>query len=429
MGTTENNRMRIQQAVRDTERLISQKQNNLAMIKARQTLEFIISCLGEKALIVDGDLADSIDQLYEGRWISQTTRNHFHRIRVIGNKAVHEGNDSPYDANEAYQLLSQEVHAFSNVSGARSGTGTPARPPQRQTGQRPPSQSSRNPYPQRANHVSRGPHRQSNVSRSRRRPKRRGFNPYVLIRPVIVLIIVLILAFTAYAFLGKKVDKKKSTAAPVSTEITTAPTESTPPETQPETTQAPKMVYKTTAIPRLNVRATPATNGTLLGTLASGTTVDYVGMSDDTWAIILFEGKQAYVSSQFLSVQEESLDGTLGAASPLSAENGGTAQPVSVTKPSAASNPTTAVKSNSSTTAKPAATTAAKPKGTTAAKPKATTAAKPKATTAAKPKTTTAAKPKSTTAAKPAPATTAAPKPAPVSEPVNMPTISNKPAE
>ena len=64
MGTTDNNTWtRIQQSVRETERLIGQKQYNLAMIKSRQALEFMVNCLGEKALIVDGDLADSIDQL------------------------------------------------------------------------------------------------------------------------------------------------------------------------------------------------------------------------------------------------------------------------------------------------------------------------------------------------------------------------------
>ena len=65
MGTTDNNNWtRVQQSVREAERLIGQKQYNLAMIKSRQALEFMVNCLGEKALIVDGDLADSIDQLF-----------------------------------------------------------------------------------------------------------------------------------------------------------------------------------------------------------------------------------------------------------------------------------------------------------------------------------------------------------------------------
>ena len=129
MGTTDNNNWtRVQQSVREAERLIGQKQYNLAMIKSRQALEFMVNCLGEKALIVDGDLADSIDQLFEGHWISQATKDHYHRIRVLGNKAVHDGNDSPYDANEAYQLLSQEAAAFADIYSGRRRSTTPAKP-------------------------------------------------------------------------------------------------------------------------------------------------------------------------------------------------------------------------------------------------------------------------------------------------------------
>ena len=41
---------KIQSGVRDTERLIGQKKYNMAMIKARQTLEFMVKCLCEKSL-------------------------------------------------------------------------------------------------------------------------------------------------------------------------------------------------------------------------------------------------------------------------------------------------------------------------------------------------------------------------------------------
>lgn len=121
MGTADSNSWsRIQQGFKDTERLLGQQQFNMAMVKARQTLETMVKSLGDKALIVEGDLADNIDQLYEGRWISQATKDNYHRIRVIGNKAVHDGDESSYDANEAYQLLSQEVQAFANsYSGGR----------------------------------------------------------------------------------------------------------------------------------------------------------------------------------------------------------------------------------------------------------------------------------------------------------------------
>ena len=63
---------RIQQGVTETERLIGQKQYNMAMIKSRQTLEIMVKCLAEKALILDGsDMSEIIDQLYESKWITK----------------------------------------------------------------------------------------------------------------------------------------------------------------------------------------------------------------------------------------------------------------------------------------------------------------------------------------------------------------------
>ncbi len=359
MGTTDNSTWtRIQQGVRDAERLIGQKQYNMSMIRARQTLEYMVNCLGEKALIVDGDLADSIDQLFEGRWISQTTKDHYHRIRVLGNKAVHDGNDSPYDANEAYQLLAEEAHAFANTynehsAGAgkpvlrtaavtqRTGQTTAARAGQTagaRTGQTAGTRASQTTGTrtgqasaartgqtagtragqagtrsgqagsarggQRASQ--RPGQRPSSSSRSRRRPKKRGFDPYDLIKPALIFLVIVIVIFGAVKLIGKFTGKPKETEAPTSTEVTTQATEPVPSyeATEPAPTEPTPVIYKTTANPRLNVREQPSTTGALLGTLAFGTVVDYVDSYDDEWAIIMFEGKQAYVSRQYLASEE-----------------------------------------------------------------------------------------------------------------------------
>lgn len=84
------------------------------MVKARQILECMVRCLAEKACLVDGDLADTIDQLYEGHWIDKTTKDDYHTIRILGNKAVHENDNTAYNANQAYQLLTKQVYAFSH---------------------------------------------------------------------------------------------------------------------------------------------------------------------------------------------------------------------------------------------------------------------------------------------------------------------------
>ena len=104
----------IQQGVKEAERLIVSKDYNLVMVKARQTLECMVRYLAEKACLVDGDLADTIDQLYEGHWIDKTTKDDYHTIRILGNKAVHENDNTAYNANQAYQLLTKQVYAFSH---------------------------------------------------------------------------------------------------------------------------------------------------------------------------------------------------------------------------------------------------------------------------------------------------------------------------
>lgn len=52
--------------------------------------------------------------MYQIRVISKSTYEHYNKIRIIGNKATHEGDNNAYNANTAYHLLSQEVFTFSN---------------------------------------------------------------------------------------------------------------------------------------------------------------------------------------------------------------------------------------------------------------------------------------------------------------------------
>ncbi|MFT4106677.1 MAG: DUF4145 domain-containing protein [Lacrimispora sp.] len=363
MGTADNSFWaRVQQGLRETETLMSQKQHNMSMIKARQTLEYIVNFLGERALIVEGDLADSIDQLFEGRFISQDTRDHYHRIRMLGNKAVHEGDDSPYDASEACQLLAQEVKALGGLMGLGRQSAPPmshqpgavstvpitsrnapsrrapgseapkaaaprnaaARPASQRTGERPSgtrpsgsrqpaSRSSQRPS-QRS--VSRNGQRISSQSRSRRRSRNRGFDPYDLLKPALIFLALLVVVMIFVKLVPGKGDKKETTASQTPTEISTEsmlPTE-TPPETAAPSTEAPK-IYTTSS--KLNVRSEPSTESTRLGSLASGTVVDYVETYDDKWTVIMFEGKQAYVATEFLTVSEAESEET-GETSPVS---------------------------------------------------------------------------------------------------------------
>ena len=197
----------IQQGVRETERLIGHKEFNLAMVKARQTLEYMVRCMAEKACLVEGDLSDTIDQLYEGRWISRNTKDHYHNIRILGNKAVHEGDDTAYDANQAYQMLVQEVKAFADeYSSGRpasrpSGSGARGSQGRSSSGNRRPAQQQG---------------RRPSGSGGNRRKKRKRVSPaYYVLRFLVPLLAVILLIVVIRALLPDKKDKVKETTAPV----------------------------------------------------------------------------------------------------------------------------------------------------------------------------------------------------------------------
>lgn len=273
MGTTDANSswVQIQQGVKDVERLIGQKQYNMAMIKSRQTLEFMTRCLGEKALIVESDLVDTIDQLCEGNWISKSTAEHYHRIRIIGNKAVHEGNESAYDANQAYHILSQEVHIFANeYSNKRVRPQKSAAAPAR--------------------------------SRGRKRTKQSNFNFNDLIKPLAILAIIILLVAVIKLLIPDK-DKAKETTAPITTEQTSESATTETPDTETPTTEASfKYTIEGTNV---RIRSSASTSeDNILGTLSTGTQVDFIRDAGDGWSVIRYNNHEAYIASQFLKQQE-----------------------------------------------------------------------------------------------------------------------------
>ncbi len=302
----------IQQGVKEAERLIVNKNYNLVMVKARQTLECMVRCMAEKACLVEGDLSDTIDQLYEGGWINKTTKDNYHTIRILGNKAVHENDNTAYNANQAYQLLTQEVHVFSHdvnaVRGGRSQRPSSSsgydRPAQRGTSR--PSSSvsrtggSRSGQGQRSQ-TSRSGYSSGQRSSNARRRKRRRVSPLFYLWRLLIPILVVILLIVVIRMLNPEKDKVKET--PVSTESVTM-TESVPetePETEPET-QPEVEVYVITGS-SVNVRTEPSTNSRILVQLSQGTEVDYVKRYNNDWTVINYDGQEAYVSSQYIEKQ------------------------------------------------------------------------------------------------------------------------------
>ena len=68
---------KIQQGVKEAETLMGKREYNLSMVKARQTLEFMVHCLCDQVGIMEPDLSRSIDALYNERVITKTTCEHY----------------------------------------------------------------------------------------------------------------------------------------------------------------------------------------------------------------------------------------------------------------------------------------------------------------------------------------------------------------
>lgn len=249
----------IEEGLRDTERLISQKQYNLSMIRARQTLEYIVKSLCRRNGLTDGDLMIMIDDLYRKGAISRDSCTNYHKIRILGNKAVHENDNNAYNANNAYLLLSQEIYAYRSL------------------------------LPKQAR-------RSGSAGTKKARRARHSFEPFDLLKLLIpILAVILVVSVVRLLHPGDNPTSKTS-AAETSASIETSSEE--------VSSSAPEAVLLYTTTASLNVRSAPTTDGDLLTTLPAGTVLDFVGAYNDQWTIINYNGSQAYVASQYISASE-----------------------------------------------------------------------------------------------------------------------------
>lgn len=262
---------KIQRGVKDTERLIGQKEYNSAMVQSRQTLEFMVKLLANRVgLNENQDLMQLIDALYQRRAISKSTCEHYHKIRMIGNKAAHEGDTSAYNANQTYHILAQEVYSFANDY--RNA----------QRGRRSSSQKS-----------------QGGTTRSRKKQSTQSpsISIYSILKLLIpVLCIILLVLIIKLVKPAKENETVPETTVPVTETLT--PPETTPPvETVPPQTT----VYK--ASRNLNVRSQPSTDSEAIGQFTGGSTVEFIEDYNEEWAKITYNGQEAYVASRYLTTE------------------------------------------------------------------------------------------------------------------------------
>lgn len=253
--------------VQETERLMGQKKYNQSMIKAKQTVEYMVKLQCDQAGIMEGSMDSMVRELYNNGWIAKSTAEHYLQIYDIGTKAAKNGDNGAYNANQAYHVLSQEIYSFADNGKTARG--------RRPSGAR--SQQSRS--------------RSSGSGRSGS-----GIQPTDLLKFVVPIVLVIILLVLIRVLTPKK-PATVETSAPA---ITTEAVETTAAETEPENTTSGTS-YKTTTT--LNVRKEPSTDADRIGKLDPGASVEYLRDHDDTWAVIKYNGQEAYVAKEFLTAE------------------------------------------------------------------------------------------------------------------------------
>ena len=89
----------------------------------------------DKAGIVESTPDTMIRELYEGKWISKSTAEHYMQILDFGNKASKDGDNSAYNANQAYHALTQEIYSFVDADKTKPRRSSAARQSSQQSAQ------------------------------------------------------------------------------------------------------------------------------------------------------------------------------------------------------------------------------------------------------------------------------------------------------
>lgn len=253
----------IQQGIREIEKLLAQKQYNLSMVKARQILEYMVNSL--YIAIDDGELEliDKIDKLYKNRIISKTSLENYHKIRQIGNKAIHQNDNNAYSANNAFSLLSNEIVTFSHI-----------------------------------NFDNKIFKKKNAALNSRHRIIRRyRKNEFDLSRLIVALIPIFLIILIALVYKYNKQKNSVKETLPIQTSTVAENTKANEANIQ----DSQKNIYITTA--NLNVRSAPNTDASIVSTLNKDTEIEFIRNHDSEWAVINYNGSYAYVSSKYIKAK------------------------------------------------------------------------------------------------------------------------------
>lgn len=259
----------IQDNMKEIEKLLGQRLYNLSMIKSRQTLEQMVKYLykniSEETNI---DLIDMIDELYLNNLIPKSTCENYHKIRMIGNKAIHNDDNNSYSANNAFSLLSQEVTIFSNDQYLKQRKFIKKKPK-----------------------LEKPKHKIS----TKKQKVKTSYNFFIL------LILFVLISLSMFLLKTCKNKTKEETLAKSVESQEIEITKESEVEIE-ETIEETKQIYLTTH--NLNIRSAPSVEGNKIDTVPPNTELFFVKDYDADWAVIEYNNAQAYVSRKYIKIKE-----------------------------------------------------------------------------------------------------------------------------
>ncbi len=310
-----------------------------AVILNREILKTVVRLQVDRACLVADNLSADIQQLFSARAIDAASRDHYNEIRNYAEQAEAGVNPGAQGANQAFSLMKDELEKYMNsanrqtaapVSRAadsereerprvplggkagRSGAGTErAREMSRLSGSGKSSgkaagsgsrtRTGATTGRSTANRGGRSGRSSGGARRNARNEQPMEIDIYSVLKiaiPVacVLLVIILIRVLTMG---GGTIETTAVPTTPAAVETTTAPETTEEETTEEETTEAvPEKMVTTSGV---RVRTKPSTEDSeVLDVLDPDTEVTYKGAYDNEWAIIDYNGQEAYVSSQYL---------------------------------------------------------------------------------------------------------------------------------
>ncbi len=308
-----------------------------AVILNREILKTVVRLQVDRACLVAENLQADIQQLFSARAIDAASRDHYNEIRNYAEQAEAGVNPGAQGANQAFSLMRDELEKYMNsapraaapVSRAasaeeeerprvplggkagRSGAGTErAREMSRLSGgsgkaagRSSTGRAGRSSAAGRstANRGSRGGRSSEGARRNARNEQPMEIDIYSVLKiaiPVACVLLVIILIRVLTMGGSAAIETTAVPTTPAVIETTAAPTTEAE-TTEEETTEAvPEKMVTTSGV---RVRTKPSTEDSeVLDVLDPDTEVTYKGAYDNEWAIIDYNGQEAYVSSQYL---------------------------------------------------------------------------------------------------------------------------------